>query len=67
MPRNIEEIDNFWVDKELNRTLHVGFENDEWLYFDLFDTAKAAVASEAGKVLTAVFLNLKTGEIKVES
>jgi hypothetical protein len=65
--RSVEDMDGFWVSREHDRTLHIGFEDEETLYFDLFDTAKAGNPwHDGGDCMAAVFINLKTGEVRVE-
>lgn len=65
--RHIDELDGFWVSQECNRTLHIGFEDEETLYFDLFDSDAAAYVAEGNQCLSAILLNLRTGEVEVEA
>ena len=55
------ELDGFYVDEELNRTVHITFESEETVLIDIFDTRQAAYDSDTGDVLGIVELNLKTG------
>jgi hypothetical protein len=64
--RRIDELDGFWVDEAFDRTLHIGFEDEEALYFDLFDSDRAAHVAEGTECLASVLLNLTTGRVKIE-
>jgi hypothetical protein len=64
--RPMEGLDGFWADQELNRTLHIGYEDEETLYFDLFDSNRAGYDADGSRCLVAVLLNLRTGEVRIE-
>ena len=64
--RPIEELDGFWASRELGRTLHVGFEDEHTLYFDLFDSATAGTPGDRSRGLMAVLLDLESGEVRIE-
>ena len=64
--RRIDELDGFWADEAIDRTLHIGFEDEETLYFDLFDSDNAAHVAEGTECLASVLLNLRTGRVKIE-
>ena len=63
--RRIDELEGFWVSEEADRTLHIGFEDAETVYFDLFDSDKAACVAEGNRCLVTILLNLRTGTVEV--
>ena len=63
----LDDFDGFWVDEELDRTLHVGWEDGETLYIDLFDSWLAAFEAEGNDSLVSILLNVKTGEVKLNT
>jgi len=63
----LDDFDGFWVDEELDRTLHVGWEDDETLYIDLFDSWLAAFEAEGNDSLASILLNVKTGEVTLKT
>ncbi|MFQ5956484.1 MAG: hypothetical protein ACE5KK_01790, partial [Candidatus Brocadiales bacterium] len=58
----IDELDGFYVNKKLDRTVHITFESEKIILIDIFDTAQAAYDSNTGDALGIVELNLKTGD-----
>ncbi len=58
----IGELDGFYVDKKLDRTVHITLESEDTIVIDIFDTAQAAYDSNTGDALGIVELNLKTGD-----
>lgn len=61
MVHQLQELDGFWVDRQLARTLHIGWEDEETIYLDLFDSDKSAYAAEGNQCLSSMMLNLRTG------
>ncbi len=59
----IGELDGFYVDTQLDRTLHITFEEKDVIVIDIYNTAQAAY-SEAGEVMGIIELNLRTGKTK---
>lgn len=57
------ELDGFYVDNEMDRAVHITFEEENVVVIDLYDTAKAAIAP-VGETLGMIELNLKTGKAK---
>lgn len=57
---DIDALDGFWLSRGLDRTLHITFEAEDVLVFDLYDTVRAAYAP-VGEPLAIVRLNLRTG------
>ncbi|MCQ4574609.1 MAG: hypothetical protein NOU37_05120 [Candidatus Brocadiales bacterium] len=58
----IGELDGFYVDEKLDRTVHITLESEDTIVIDIFDTAQAAYDSNTGNALGIVELNLKTGD-----
>lgn len=57
------ELDGFYVDNELDRTVHITFEKKEVIVIDIYDTARAA-HKPVGETIGIIELNLDTGEAK---
>lgn len=57
----ISELDGFYVDKKLDRTLHVTFEEEDVILIDLYDTAQAA-CKDTGTAIGIIEVNLRTGK-----
>lgn len=64
--RDIEELEGFWIDGKRDRALHIGFEDEDTVYIDLFDSVDAAYTPEGNECLIGVLLNLITGELRIE-
>lgn len=62
-PRVFEmgELDGFYVDNELDRTVHITFEEEDVIVIDIYNTARAAIAP-VGETLRIIELNLNTGK-----
>ncbi len=56
-------LDGFYVDNELDRTVHITFEKKEIIVIDIYDTAQAA-HKPVGETIGIIELNLDTGEAK---
>ncbi|MDP3025496.1 MAG: hypothetical protein Q8O10_08165 [candidate division Zixibacteria bacterium] len=59
----MDELDGFYVDKDLNRTLHITFEKEDIIVIDVYDTVQAAY-KPVGETLGIMELNLSTGKVK---
>lgn len=59
----INELDGLYVDNTLDRTVHIGFEEEDVVLIDIYDTAGAAY-EPVGETLGIVELNIKTGKAK---
>ena len=59
----IDELDGFYVDKNLNRTVHMTFEEEDVVIIDIYDTVQAAY-EPVGEILGIVELNIRTGKAK---
>lgn len=57
------EMDGFYVDSKMDRTVHITFEKKDTVVIDIYDTARAAIAP-VGETLEIIKLNLKTGKAK---
>jgi len=57
------ELDGFYVDKELDRAVHITFEQREVIVIDIYNTAQAA-HEPVGETLGIIEFNLDTGEAK---
>ncbi|MFH1003494.1 MAG: hypothetical protein V1780_05045 [Chloroflexota bacterium] len=55
------------MDREHDRTLHIGFEDEDTLYFDLFDSANAWLTPEGNDTIAGIMLNLKTGKVTIRN
>ena len=62
-PRIFEmgELDGFYVDKELDRTVHITFEKQDLVVIDIYDTAQAAY-KPFGEAIAIIELNLDSGK-----
>ena len=58
----IEKLDGFFIDRTLNRTVHLTFETESIIVIDLYDTVDAAY-SPVGECLSMVEINLEFGKI----
>ena len=56
----MSELDGFYVDSELDRTVHITFEEENVVVIDIYDTAQAAY-KPVGEAIGIVELNLGTG------
>lgn len=65
MDREIDDLEGFWVNEDPSRALHIGWEDEDTLYFDLFDSKSAAWTPEGNDSLTSILLNVRTGEVQV--
>lgn len=63
--RPVEELDGFWACRKTGRTVHIGFEDEETVYIDLFNSAQADHDDESD-CITAIILNLRTGDVVIE-
>jgi len=59
----MDKLDGFWVDRALDRCLHIGWESEDTLYLDLFDSASAAYNPERSDLLMSLHLNIATGDV----
>ena len=59
----IDELDGFYIDKKLNRCIHITFEREDVIIIDIYDTVEAAY-KPTGNTLGIIELNLKTGKAK---
>lgn len=59
----LDEMDGFYVDNEMDRAVHITFEEEDVVVIDIYDRAKAAIAP-IGETLGIIELNLKTGKAK---
>lgn len=59
----IEELDGFYVDKELDRTVHISFDEEDVIVIDVYDTTQAA-HKDTGEALGIIEVNLRTGKAK---
>jgi len=57
------ELDGFYVDNEIDRAVHITFEEKDVVVIDIYDKARAAIAP-VGETLGIIELNLKTGKAK---
>ena len=55
------ELDGFYVDNELDRTVHITFEKQHLLVIDIYDTAQAAY-KPFGEAIGIIELNLHSGK-----
>lgn len=60
----VDELDGFYVDGELDRTVHITFDAEDVIVVDVFDTTAAAYAP-VGEPLSIVEINLRTGSVTV--
>ncbi len=65
MAKSIEDLSDFFVDSELDRTVHFTFEDHKTIVMDLFDRASASFAP-VGESLLSIKVNLRTGELERE-
>ena len=56
----MSELDGFYVDNGLNRTVHITFEERNVIVIDIYDTAQAAY-KPVGEAIGIIELNLDTG------
>lgn len=59
----MHELDGFYVDNELDRTLHITIEDRDVIVIDVYDTEKAA-CEPTGEPIGIIELNLNTGKAK---
>lgn len=59
----VEELDGFYADRELDRTVHITFESEDTIVLDIYNTVKAAYAP-VGEAIGTIEINLRTGESK---
>lgn len=59
----INELDGFYIDKKLNRCVHITFESEKTVIIDIYDTPEAA-HKPVGNILGIIEVNIKTGEAK---
>ncbi len=59
----IDELDGFYVDNELNRAVHVTFDDNDVFVIDIFDSAQAAY-TDTGKTVGIIEVNIKNGKAK---
>lgn len=60
----IDELVGFYVDKQMDRTVHITFEEEDVIVIDVYDRA-AAVRAAVGEILSIIEINLKSGNAKV--
>jgi len=65
MVKKVDELDGFFIDKKLDRCIHITFETEDTIAVDVFKTAEAAYLP-VGEILVIVIINFRTGEIKIE-
>ena len=56
----MSELDGFYVDGKLDRTVHITFEEEDVIVIDIYDTAQAAY-NPVGEAIGIIELNLNTG------
>ena len=56
-----EELDGFYVDKKLDRTVHITFESEDTIVIDIFNSASAYHDESIGEVIGIIEINLRTG------
>lgn len=61
---DINELDGFYVDNELDRTVHVTFEEEDVIIIDIYNAAEAAYNPDKGEAIGIIELNLTSGEAK---
>ncbi len=59
----IDELDGFYVDTKLDRTVHVTFEEEDVILIDVYNAAEAAY-NDNGEAIGIIELNLTTGQAK---
>jgi hypothetical protein len=60
---NINELDGFYVDNRMDRTVHITFEEEDVIIIDIYDTAQAAYDNK-GEVVGIIEVNIRTGKAK---
>ena len=60
---SIEELDGFYVDNKLDRTVHITFEEEDVIVVDVYNTAQSAY-NDAGEVIGIIEVNIRTGKAK---
>lgn len=58
---NINELDGFYVDNRMDRTVHITFEEEDVIVIDIYDTAQAAY-DDKGRVIGIIEVNIRTGK-----
>lgn len=57
------ELDGFYIDNELDRAVHITFEERDVIVVDIYNTAQAA-NKPVGNAIGIIELNLRTGRAK---
>ena len=54
------ELDGFYVDTELDRAVHITFEENDVIMIDVYNAAQAAY-NDTGEAISIIEVNLRTG------
>jgi len=57
------ELDEFYIDTELDKAVHITFDEEYIIVIDVYDTAQAAY-NDTGEVIGITEVNLRTGKAR---